>query len=79
MIAYMLSTVNSNRVIVRCWPTLIHGDRTKSDGEPDVIGWRGGGDRTLLRCLNPNSWWTVRFLEIRSILLDITRFFIDNM
>lgn len=33
-------------------------------------GWRGVGwwrDRTLLRCLNPNSWWMVRYLKTNSI------------
>lgn len=39
----MLDTVTPNRQIIRCWPTLIHGDRIKSDGESDLIGWRGGG------------------------------------
>jgi hypothetical protein len=39
----MLDTVTSNRQSVRCWPTLIHGDRIKSDGKSDDIGWRGGG------------------------------------
>lgn len=39
-------------------------DQVRQGEWPGVGWWR---DRTLLRCLNPNSWWTVRYLKTNSI------------